>query len=209
MEKIADLAGCAIGYGVGSIPVGLWLGRLRRGIDVREHGSGSTGSTNVLRLVGPGAAAATFGLDVAKGAVAVGVARGLGASEAGQVCAGLAAIVGHSWPALAKFRGGKSVATAFGGLIAVAPETAPWALVGGLGALGVTRVVSLGSMSAATAATAGAAVEAVRGGRVTPLAFASCAAALIFARHAGNIARLARGEEPRVSLSRGSLGKKS
>ncbi len=199
MENVADVAGCAVGYCVGSVPVGLWLGRLSHGVDVREHGSGSTGTTNVLRTVGPGAAVATFALDMGKGAVAVAVARALGAGGAGQVGAGLAAVAGHSWPALSRFRGGKGVATAFGGLIVLAPESVPWALVFGGGALATTRMVSAGSMTGAVAATVKCAVEAARGGKMAPLAFSALATALIFARHGGNIARLRHGREPRLT----------
>src|SRR5438132_544109 len=68
--RLADISGCAAGYLIGSIPVGLLMGRALRGLDVREHGSGSMGTTNVLRMVGPAAAATTFALDVAKGGAA-------------------------------------------------------------------------------------------------------------------------------------------
>ncbi len=202
MERAADVAGVALGYCLGSVPVGLWMGRFRRGLDVREHGSGSTGSTNMLRIVGPGAAAATFALDVGKGAAAVALARSFGATEAGQVGAGLAAMVGHSWPALANFRGGKSVATAFGGLLVLSPGAGPWAVAGGISALATTRTVSIGSLTATTVATAATAVEAVRGGNAGPFVFMGVAAALIVVRHQENLVRLSRGEEPRLSLSR-------
>ena len=198
----ADAVGIAVGYCLGSIPVGLWLGLARRGLDVRDHGSGSTGATNVLRIFGPGAAVATFGLDLAKGAAAVALASWFGADETGQAAAGIAAMVGHAWPALATFRGGKSVATAFGALLLVAPEAAPWAVAGGLIALAVTRTVSVGSLTAVAAAIVSGAVEAYGGGSATPLLFALVAAALIASRHTANIRRLARGQEPKLKLSR-------
>src|SRR5437588_3870659 len=115
-RRVADLAGLAGGYAIGSVPFGVLVSRLTRGLDVRDHGSGSMGTTNVFRIIGPGAAGLTFALDVGKGASAVTLARALGASEAGAAAAGLAAAVGHSWPALARFRRGKAVAAAFGGL---------------------------------------------------------------------------------------------
>src|SRR5258706_12167432 len=98
----SDLAAGAVGYALGSVPVGLWLGRRVRRIDVRNFGSGSMGTTNVLRTIGPAAAATTFVLDVAKGSAAVLVARALGADAAGQAGAGFAAVGGHSWPVLAR-----------------------------------------------------------------------------------------------------------
>jgi acyl phosphate:glycerol-3-phosphate acyltransferase len=190
------------GYLIGSIPFGLLLGRAVRGLDVRDLGSGSIGTTNVLRAVGPGAAAATFALDVGKGAAAVRCARALHAGPAGEVTAGIAAMVGHSWPVFAGFRGGKSVATAFGVLLEVSPEASGWALAGGLTALATTRTMSVASLVAAGSATVGAGVAAARGGDVAPLVFAGLASTLIVVRHSANVRRLLRGLEPRVSLPR-------
>ena len=198
----SDAAATAAGYVLGSVPFGLLLGRATRGLDVRETGSGSMGSTNVLRVAGPAAAAATFALDVGKGTAAVAVARSLGAGPGGQVSAGLAAMVGHSWPVFAGFRGGKSVATAFGALLAISPEVSTYAVAGGLTALVSTRIVSLGSLVAAGSATVGAGVSAARGGPRAPLVFAGLAATLIALRHTDNLRRLARGREPRVALPR-------
>lgn len=192
----------AAGYLIGSIPFGLLLGRAARGLDVRDLGSGSIGTTNVLRAVGPGAAAATFALDVAKGAAAVRCARALDAGPAGEVTAGIAAMVGHSWPVFAGFRGGKSVATAFGVLLEVSPEASGCALVGGLTALTATRTMSVASLVAAGSATVGAGVATARGGDVAPLVFTGLASALIVVRHSANVRRLLRGLEPRISLPR-------
>lgn len=188
------------GYLIGSIPFGLLLGRAVRGLDVRDQGSGSMGTTNVLRAVGPGAAAATFALDVAKGAAAIRCARALDAGPAGEVTAGMAAMIGHSWPVFAGFRGGKSVATAFGVLLATSPEASVWAVTGGLTALATTRTMSVASLVAAGSATVGAGISAARGGDAAPLVFAGLASTLIVARHSANVRRLLRGQEPRISL---------
>jgi len=196
----ADLAGIAAGYAVGSIPVGVLLGKAMRGLDVREYGSRSMGTTNVLRIVGPGAAALTFALDVGKGAAAVALARQLGAGHTGQAAAGLAAAVGHSWPAFARFRGGKAVATAFGGVLMLSPTGSVFAVVGGLSALAATRIVSVGSLSAALSATIGAGVDSARSGDRVPIVFVSLAALLVALRHIPNLRRLARGEEPRLGV---------
>jgi glycerol-3-phosphate acyltransferase PlsY len=199
---VSDAGIVAAGYAIGSIPFGLLVGRAARGLDVREMGSGSTGSTNVLRAAGPAAAGATFALDIAKGSAAVLCARSLGASSGGQIAAGWACMVGHSWPAFAGFRGGKSVATGFGALLAISPEVSAYAVAGGLSTLAATRVVSLGSLAAAGTATVTAGISAARGGSRGTLVFAGLASALIAVRHTDNLRRIARGAEPRVSLRR-------
>jgi acyl phosphate:glycerol-3-phosphate acyltransferase len=200
----ADLAACAAGYAIGSIPVGVLIGRLAGGLDVREHGSGSMGTTNVLRLAGPGAAALTFALDVGKGAAAVAVAKKLGAGRRAQVLAGIASVAGHSWPVFARFRGGKGVATGFGALLVVEPRVAPYPVAGGLTALAASRIMSVGSLSAAASAVLGSSVHALRRGDTAALEYSLLASLLIGYRHAANIGRLVRGEEPRVSLQRAS-----
>jgi acyl phosphate:glycerol-3-phosphate acyltransferase len=205
MSRTRDLAACGAGYVLGSVPVGVWLGKAARNIDVREHGSGGTGTTNVLRTVGPAAAGAVFVLDVAKGSAAVGVARALGCDAGAQAAAGVAAMVGHSWPVLARFRGGKGVATAFGSLLMLSPEGSASAVVGGLGMLAASRIVSVGSLAAATSASLGATVAAVtrrRPGTRAALGFTLAGTGLIYYRHAANIRRLLAGTEPRVSLDR-------
>lgn len=197
-----EVAACAVGYAVGSIPTGVVVGRLTRGLDVRDYGSGGMGTTNVLRTVGPAAAAAVFALDVAKGSVAVLAARGLGTSRGGQAAAGVAAVVGHSWPLWARFRGGKSVATAFGSLLLLSPEGSASAVVGGVSALLLSRIVSVGSLAAAASATLGSGVAGARGRGVAPFAFAASATAVIAVRHRANLGRLLAGTEPQVSLGR-------
>jgi glycerol-3-phosphate acyltransferase PlsY len=199
----ADVAACAAGYALGSVPVGLWLGRRARHLDVRQFGSGSMGTTNVLRTIGPAAAAATFALDVAKGSAAVLVARALGADAAGQAAAGFAAVIGHSWPAFASFRGGKSVATAFGGVLLLSPVGSACAVAVGLPSLVATRIVSVGSLSAAAAATVGSGVHwAFFGGPPAGFAYTAGVSAVVVLRHRANLRRLARGEEPQVRLRR-------
>lgn len=200
---VSDAGAVTAGYALGSVPVGLILVRAVRGLDVREVGSGSMGSTNVLRAVGPAAAGATFALDIGKGAAAVAVARSLGARPGGQIAAGLAAAVGHSLPMFAGFRGGKSVATACGALMVIAPGMSALAIAAGIVALVTTRTVSIASLTAAGTATTCAALTAARGGRRGPLLYTTLASALIVARHTANLRRLAGGVEPRVSLGRG------
>ncbi|HUY96423.1 MAG TPA: glycerol-3-phosphate 1-O-acyltransferase PlsY [Verrucomicrobiae bacterium] len=193
---VGRVAAVGFGYGVGSVPTGVLVGRLLAGVDVRRYGSHSSGATNVLRTAGPVAGVATLCLDAAKGYLAPVVVRRLGGGQAAQAAAAAAAGVGHSWPAFAGFQGGRSVMTTIGSLLALEPGTAGLALLGGVPVIALTRYVSLGSLAGALTAAA----VAVRSPRVAPSVrrYTCFAAALLVVRHRGNIARLARGQEHRL-----------
>jgi glycerol-3-phosphate acyltransferase PlsY len=199
-----------IGYLLGSIPFGVIIGK-RKGIDVTQYGSGKMGATNVLRTAGTKAAAMVFGLDLLKGILAVVVAGliirrdylvingyAVGMLIA-QVMAALAAVAGHNWSVFLKFRGGRGVATFFGGLVALCPFAA---LFGGevfiIGA-GLSKFVSLGSI-AAVVSTYGVLVPLtiVYGFPIEYLIYALIGAVVILVTHRSNIARLLRGRERRL-----------
>ena len=123
-----------IGYLLGSIPFGIIVSKRKAKIDIRNYGSGKTGGTNVLRTLGRKAFILVASLDIAKGALAVVIAGFVIGKDSmaigeygylgvvfGQALAGLAAVVGHIWPIFAMFKGGRGVATFFGGLIALSP----------------------------------------------------------------------------------------
>ena len=116
-----------LAYLIGAIPFGILAGRLAGGVDLRQHGSRRTGTTNALRTLGLGWAAAVFVLDVAKGAVAVLLAQALyqagpaGSPEWVAAAAGVAAVVGHNWSVFIGFGGGRGVATSAGGLLVISP----------------------------------------------------------------------------------------
>lgn len=147
-----------LGYSLGAIPFGLVIGKLLRGIDIREYGSGNIGFANVLRTVGVKAGALTFIADVSKGAVPVllgGIIIGDSTAEIGslvfdkqgaQIAAALAAVIGHNWSIYIRFQGGKGVDTALGGLLAMSPLVGLGCLVIGVGTMAVFRYISLGSM---------------------------------------------------------------
>ena len=203
------ILGLIAAYAMGSIPSAYLAGRLLKGIDLREHGSGNLGATNVLRTLGPVAAVVVLVADFAKGFVAVRFLPAwtgatpltwLGASstEPWAVLYGLAAIVGHVRPVFLLWHGGgKGVATAAGVFTALAPL--PLAIAMGAFALvlAATRVMSLGSLTGAV--TLPLAVLLTRGAR-DPLLFvvALAVAALVFWTHRANIDRLRRGVEPRL-----------
>ncbi|MYI82199.1 MAG: acyl-phosphate glycerol 3-phosphate acyltransferase, partial [Chloroflexi bacterium] len=103
-----------IGYLIGSIPFGVLVGRIYRGVDVRDYGSGKTGFTNTLRSLGWGAALIVITADNAKGAAPVLIGRCVFADPWAVALGGVAAVAGHMFPIFARFRGGRGAATAFG-----------------------------------------------------------------------------------------------
>lgn len=191
-------------YLLGSIPWGLVLTRLFGVADIRRHGSGNIGATNVARVAGPVLGLATLAADALKGWAPVVLASHLELppSAAAPYAAGLAllAILGHMFPAYTRGRGGgKGVATAAGAFFGLAPPAVLIALgVFGLFAA-LTRRVSAGSLAAA--AVLPIAVFGVTGSAATG-AGAVIAAVLIFARHADNIRRLRAGTEPPFGFGR-------
>ena len=191
------IAPALLGYVLGAIPFGYLIVRGLRGTDVRGEGSGNIGATNVLRTSGRAAGIATLALDVAKGAIAVLLARWLWGTElpiAGEV-AYLCVVAGHVFPVTLGFRGGKGVACAAGGAIALAPAPAAAALAALGLVIAATRRVSAGSI--AFAVLYPVLWYATRGGGAA-LACVAAASLLMMIRHSGNIGRLVSGTEPRL-----------
>jgi acyl phosphate:glycerol-3-phosphate acyltransferase len=207
-----------VAYLFGAIPTGYWAGLLLKGIDIREHGSKSTGATNVLRTLGKVPAIFVLLVDVLKGAAAVAFARWFyslpvalpAALPSGLTLAdwlpwaitlaALMAVLGHSRSIWIRFTGGKSAATGLGVLLAMCWQVGLGILlVFGL-VLAISRVVSLGSMLAAVAA----AVLMWAFGQ--PLAFqltALLGGLFVIWRHQANIQRLLAGTEPRLGQQSG------
>lgn len=193
----------ALGYLLGAIPFGLIIGRLARGIDLREYGSHRTGATNALRTLGLPAAAAVFVLDVAKGVAAVALARVLFADdpmvEWAAAVAGVAAIVGHNWSLFIGFTGGRGVATSAGALGAMSFWTILIVAPIVVGVIWRSRYVSLGSVSGALAAPiVTAALAAIGAASIPALGYALGSGLLVTAAHADNIGRLRAGTERRI-----------
>lgn len=187
------------GYLLGSIPTGLLLGRLLKGVDIREYGSGKTGMTNALRTLGPGPAVAVLVADALKGALPVLIAGMVTDDALVQVGGALAAIAGHDWPLYAGFRGGRGVATSFGAIVAMMPPLGLVLPIIGAVILLPFRYVSLMSTLGSVIATLLVIVLAATD-RV-PLAYAVFAvvvAGLIVVLHHDNIARLIAGTEPKL-----------
>jgi glycerol-3-phosphate acyltransferase PlsY len=191
-----------LAYLLGSIPWGLVLTRLFAIADIRRHGSGNIGATNVARVAGPVLGLATLVGDFLKGWAPVALASYLDLPPAGAelyaAALALLAVLGHLFPVYTRLRGGgKGVATAAGGFAALAPLAVLIALVVFVLVLALTRRVSAGSLAAAAALPP--AVLSTTGSAVF-CAGAVMAATLIFIRHAGNIRRLLAGTEPPFRL---------
>ncbi len=199
-------------YLLGSLATGYWAGRWLKGIDIREHGSGSTGATNVLRTLGTGPGVVVLLIDVLKGAAAIALVNWFYTSELGRslipnstepalwfpwmvTLAGIAALLGHSKSIFLNFTGGKSVATSLGVLLAM-----NWLV--GMGTFGVfllmlaiTRIVSISSISGAIA------VPGLMLATHQPLPyvlFGLAGGLYVIVRHRANIQRLLQGTEPRL-----------
>ncbi len=200
-----------IGYLLGSIPSGAVIGKRFGKVDVTEYGSGKTGATNVLRTAGKKAAALVVSLDLLKGALAVVLAGlivgrnylvwgnfGLGLMAA-QVLAALAAMAGHNWSVFLKFRGGRGVATFFGGLIALSPVVA---LFGGevfIIGVGLTKFASLGSIAGVVGTyTILVPLTIMHGFPIEYLVYAFVGTIAIIVMHRENIVRLIAGKERKL-----------
>jgi glycerol-3-phosphate acyltransferase PlsY len=187
------------GYLLGSVPAGYVIGKVTRGIDVREYGSKKTGGTNVLRTLGLGAAVAAIVFDIGKGSLSVLLARFISDEPYVQTAAGLAAVAGHVWPLYVGFRGGRGVSAAFGSLLAMNPLASLALIPVALFIVAATRYMSLMSVSMAAIAAAVFLGLAIAG--IQPYAYAVftiIAGALIVVLHRDNIGRLLSGTERKI-----------
>jgi glycerol-3-phosphate acyltransferase PlsY len=196
---MAYVAAWLASYLAGSLPFGLLLGRLA-GRDIRRHGSGNIGATNVWRVCGWRWGLPAFLLDALKGAAPVLLlapwAAGGEASAAWPAigCAACA-VAGHNFPVWLKFKGGKGVATSLGAMAALMPLPSLVAFAVFAAVVAWKRYISLGSI-------AGAATFALAAAAVAPPPLVACAlalSALLILRHRANIARLRAGTEPRFA----------
>jgi glycerol-3-phosphate acyltransferase PlsY len=196
MQQIAIVV---FSYFLGSVSFGYIIAQLS-GKDLRKVGSGNIGATNVMRVVGKTAGIITLVLDAAKGYVAVFLGEQFSGPDSSlPLICGFAALLGHCFPVLLKFKGGKGAATGLGVFLRLAPVYIIFALGAFLIVVAITRFVSAGSMAAA--ATMPVALWIGGAPPVTTL-LAAAIAALIIGKHHENIARLVRGEENRLGAKR-------
>ncbi|HEV3272204.1 MAG TPA: glycerol-3-phosphate 1-O-acyltransferase PlsY [Candidatus Methylacidiphilales bacterium] len=193
-------------YLVGSMPTGYLLGRLR-GIDIRQHGSGNIGATNVWRVMGRNWGIVAFACDFLKGFLPLYLVRTFSFSFPGPgswlvslllVLGGLAAIVGHNYTPWLGFKGGKGIATSAGVLAALMPPVLAVALSLWIVAMLITRTVSIGSLLAA--ASLAPLAWCFYPGEWIYFGLACLAGGLAVWRHRSNIQRLLAGTESRIEF---------
>ena len=190
----------AAAYLVGAVPIGFLVARAFGVGDIRRHGSGNIGATNVLRTLGRVPAVVTLLGDIAKGYGAVVLASRLGGEEPAVTAAGaVAAVVGNCWSVFLGFRGGKGMATGLGALLRLTPLATLAAVPVFLVVAATTRFVSLASLLSAACVPFGAlALDASRASVLGAFAVA----AVIIVRHRDNITRLRAGTERRLGEPR-------
>lgn len=199
MPYLTEIIMIIISYLLGSIPFALLVGKLGYKVDVREHGSGNLGTTNTFRVLGKKAGTIVLLGDMGKGLVAALLPLLFG-SEMSLLLAGIPAIIGHSYPIFAKFKGGKSVATSAGVLLAAFP----WFFVVVVGTFIVTllvsKMVSLSSMAASVVGLVTVVVYGLMTKDWLPLIVIVPLALFIIIKHRSNWERIRAGTEPKVPL---------
>lgn len=193
-----------LSYFLGSIPVGLITGKLTKGIDIRDYGSGNIGATNVLRTLGPGPATVVFIGDTVKGYFAVLLALKYVTAAYSPyivIAAGLLSIIGHSLSPFLRFKGGKGVATSLGVIIGMSPLIALIAFCLWVSLVAITRYVSIASIFAPFTVP----IMMLCSKRLFGISvhrefavFGFLASLLILVRHISNIKRLLSRTEPKI-----------
>ncbi|MEQ8201542.1 MAG: glycerol-3-phosphate 1-O-acyltransferase PlsY [Syntrophomonadaceae bacterium] len=184
-----------LSYMIGSIPFSYIFSRFLGGVDIRTRGTGNVGATNVLRAVGIKIAIASLAGDLSKGLLAAWWGSYFGGPGLGAACS-VAVVVGHCWPFILKFRGGKGVASAAGVMFMLFPMIGLMEAVIFFTAVGLSRYVSLGSVSAAVAFPF---LVVLTHQPWQYVVMAIIIAAIIVYRHRSNIERLRNGTESKLN----------
>lgn len=194
----------AVAYLLGSIPSGVWIGKLFYGKDIREFGSGNSGTTNTFRVLGKPAGILVLLMDILKGTLATLLPTLFHLENINPLWFGVFAIIGHTFPIFAGFKGGKAVATSAGMLLAYSPLFFLYSVVIFLACLFFTSMVSLSSMIAAVLVTLSTVLLPFVWPAILPdhnwllRLIAAGVTIFIFIRHRENIQRIKAGTENRV-----------
>jgi glycerol-3-phosphate acyltransferase PlsY len=219
MNSVMYVIWLAAAYLLGSISSAVWIARTWHGINIREHGSGNAGATNILRVLGPRAALPVFIFDFLKGLAAVQLIRFtspdghvdpelyLELHTSYEIALGICAVIGHIFPIFASFKGGKGVATVAGVLVAISPYPMLLSLAVFLVTFLITRYVSLSSIMAAITFPLfviflfGIALMPEKTS-LTLKCFSLIASTMIIITHRKNIKRLRNGTENKISFKK-------
>ena len=228
MIAVQFIAVIVIGYLLGSIPFGIIISRLTSNLDITRYGSGNTGGTNVMRILGLGPGALVMLLDLGKAFAAVVIARliftgsaalyigfppvGEPLQSAAECSAAMAAMLGHNWSAYIKFRGGKGVSAYFGSWLVLFPMIA---LIGGVVAVitvAISKTMSRASILGSIAAMCALIILTIWYGlQPEYLIYSVLATGIIIYQHRTNIARLQNGTESKLdeTIIKGQASQKS
>jgi glycerol-3-phosphate acyltransferase PlsY len=193
------LASCVISYLIGSLPFGVWVGLLTKGVDIRTLGSKNIGATNVLRVLGPGPGFAVMLLDTVKGGVGIWLAAAFipNLPMSVRVLLGFCAVVGHTFSPFLRFKGGKGVSTTLGVLLALSWPVGVVALVVWTSFVALTRYVSIASIAAGISLPIASWWFLRADDRLWMVGLTIAILILVVIKHRENIKRLAAGTEPK------------
>jgi glycerol-3-phosphate acyltransferase PlsY len=204
MNLLYTVLAIVLAYLLGSIPTAVWIGKRFHNIDVRQHGSGNAGATNVIRVLGWKTGIPVLLIDIAKGWAATMLPHFFHLAEPGsallinlEIMTGIIAIIGHILPVFAGFRGGKGVASVFGVFLALQPLLTLCCIGVFLVVLLITGIVSVSSMSAGIAFPVFLFLFFNTPSTIFKI-FSIFVAIALLITHRKNIARLLRGEEPKL-----------
>ena len=200
-ENVKLVLTLIIGYLLGSISTGVIVSRVFGHKDIRSEGSGNSGTTNMLRVMGKKYALLTFAGDLFKGIAAVLIGKTWLGTQAGEIVGAFGAILGHNFPLYFGFKGGKGIATSFGCLLVVFPVQTLCAFGVFLLLVAATRYVSVGSLGAAVTLP----FFIMFTTPCDPVIWGSIIAICLLAiwRHAPNIRRLMNHTESKINLGKG------
>lgn len=202
-----------IAYLLGSIPSGVWIGQLFFKKDIRQFGSGNTGTTNTFRVLGKQAGTIVLFMDILKGTLATALPFIFHLDNMNPLWFGCAAILGHTFPIFARFKGGKAVATSAGMILAYNPVFFFFSVLLFVGLLFITSMVSLSSMVAAVFITLATVLVPQIAPFILPkqdwllTLIAICVSIFIIYRHKDNISRIKNGTESKVPFGLNQIKK--
>ena len=196
-----------VAYVLGSIPWGFLLAMGLKGVDIRQYGSGKTGTANVLRSAGGKLAVVALALDLSKGILAVLMAKVAADDPAVEVAAGLLALAGHNWPVFLKFKGGRGIATGLGGLLMMEPIAGTIAMASFVLVTLLSRYLSLGSIASLIGAFFSIlGMVLLDQTSATYLLYTGIGCSVILWQHRDNIQRLLKGTERRLGQPAQRIG---